>query len=233
MSEATVAIIPARGGSKRIPRKNIREFCGRPMVEWSIKAAKESGLFERIIVSTDDEEVARIATHAGADVPFLRSTALSDDHTPTISVIQDAIRFLEASGSRLDRICCLYATAPFVTASALRSGYELIDSHPDCEFVISATEYMFPIWRSLKIDSLGAVSMNWPEYESSRSQDLEVAYHDAGQFYWGTREAYIKNTGFFSANCRLSLLPSSRVQDIDTEDDWRRAELLFQMLNTK
>ncbi|PXA05561.1 pseudaminic acid cytidylyltransferase [Coraliomargarita sinensis] len=228
-----LAIIPARGASKRIPRKNIRNFSGRPMIAWSIEAAREAGCFERIIVSTDDREIAEVAESYGAEVPFIRPADLSDDHTPTIPVIRHAIDQLEAEGCRPDYICCLYATAPFVTAELLRQGLADLRANPDTEFVFSATEFNFPIWRSLKLKPSGTATMNWPEHEMTRSQDLPPAYHDAGQFYWGTPEAYQKNEGIFSAKCRLCLVPSYRVQDIDTEDDWRRAELAFQALKTK
>lgn len=227
-----IAVIPARGSSKRIPQKNIRGFYGRPMVAWSIRAAKESSLFDRILVSTDNEEVAAVAREAGAEVPFQRPANLADDHTPTIPVIRHAIDWLEANDKPPDYICCLYATAPFVTASLLRQGFDEIRAHPGTEFVFSATEFSFPIWRSLKQNENGSAAMNWPEHELARSQDLPKSYHDAGQFYWGTREAYLSNTGFFSANCRLCLLPSYRVQDIDTEADWIRAELIFKALNS-
>lgn len=228
-----VAIIPARGASKRIPRKNIRSFNGRPMITWSIRAALESECFERIVVSTDDPEIAKVAESCGAEVPFVRPGNLSDDHTPTIPVIRHAIDQLETEGAQPEYVCCLYATAPFVTAELLQQGLADLRAHPSTEFVVSATEFNFPIWRSLQLKPDGTVAMNWPEHELTRSQDLPPAYHDAGQFYWGTREAYQKNEGFFSANCRFCLVPSYRVQDIDTENDWRRAELAFEALKTE
>lgn len=226
-----VAIIPARGGSKRIPGKNIRPFCGKPMIAWSIRAARESGCFERIIVSTDDPEITEVAVSCGAEVPFVRPENLSDDHTPTIPVIRHVIDHLESEDAQPEYVCCLYATAPFVTAELLLQGLTDLRAHPGTEFVFSATEFNFPIWRSLQLNPDGTAAMNWPEHELTRSQDLPPAYHDAGQFYWGSPEAFKKNAGFFSARCRLCLVPSYRVQDIDTEDDWRRAELAFQNLN--
>lgn len=232
-SAKTIAIIPARGGSKRIPRKNIREFCGKPMIAWSIHAAKESRIFDRILVSTDDKDIARIAEDAGAEVPFKRPIHLADDFTPTIPVIRHAIEWLDQQNESPDYVCCFYATAPFVTASLLQEGFDELRAHPSAEFVFSAAEFSFPVWRSLVLDHSGFVSMNWPEHELTRSQDLPKSYHDAGQFYWGTSKAYRTNDGFFSANCRLCLLPSYRVQDIDTESDWIRAELIFQTLKSK
>lgn len=228
-----VAIIPARGGSKRIPKKNIRNFCGKPIIAWSILAAQESGCFDRIIVSTDDPEIAQVAKSYGAEAPFTRPPSISDDYTPTIPVIRQAISWLNNQGSQPDYVCCLYATAPFVTSDLLIKGLDILQTDSDTEFVFSATEFSFPIWRSLKMDSDGFVAMNWPENELTRSQDLAPSYHDAGQFYWGTQEAYQKNDGVFSAKSKLCLLPHYRVQDIDNEDDWQRAELAFNVLNTE
>jgi len=225
-----VAIIPARGGSQRIPRKNIRDFCGKPMIAWSILAAQKSGCFGRIIVSTDDPEIADVAKVHGAEVPFLRPAALSDHHTPTIPVIRHAINWLVEHENTPDYICCLYATAPFVTADLINEGLKKLKTHDETEFVFTATEFNFPIWRSLRMNTDGSTAMNWPEHELTRSQDLPSSYHDAGQFYWGTAEAYLKNDGIFSSRCRLCRIPSYRVQDIDTEEDWRRAELAFDVI---
>ncbi len=226
-----VAIIPARGGSQRIPKKNIRDFCGKPMVAWSILAAEKSGCFDRIIVSTDCPEIAAVSKSFGAEAPFVRPANLSDEHTPTIPVIRHAIDWLHSEGYPPDYVCCLYATAPFVTADLITEGLKRLQKHRESEFVFTATEFNFPIWRSLKLNTDGSAAMNWPEYELTRSQDLPASYHDAGQFYWGTTEAYQQYDGFFSAHCRLCLVPSYRVQDIDTEDDWRRAELAFKALS--
>jgi N-acylneuraminate cytidylyltransferase len=222
-----LAVIPARGGIKRIPRKNIRPFCGKPMIGWSIEAARESGCFDRIVVSTDDEEIADVARGFGAEVPFVRPAALSDDHTPTIPVIRHAIEQCEAGGRKPDYVCCLYATAPFLTGEVLREGLQLLTSHPGTEFAFSATSYRFPIFRALRLNEGGMAEMFWPEHELTRSQDLCAAYHDAGQFYWGTREAFLTRDGIFSAASRLVVLPSQQVQDIDTEEDWDLAERLF------
>lgn len=225
-----VAIIPARGGSQRIPKKNIRDFCGKPMMAWPLMAARESGCFDRIIVSTDDLEVAAVAETHGAEVPFMRPAELSDHHTPTIPVIRHAINWLKEQGGAPDFVCCLYATAPLVTARLLNEAWQQLQAHSETDFVFTATEFNFPIWRSLRLNPDGTASMNWPEHELTRSQDLPPSYHDAGQFYWGTADAYQNNKGIFSARCRLCLVPSYRVQDIDTEDDWVRAELAFKAL---
>lgn len=227
-----VAIIPARGTSKRVPRKNIRPFCGKPMIEWSIHAARASGLFNRILVSTDDREIATVAINAGAEAPFVRPASLSDDYTPTIPVIRHAIDWLEAAGTAPDAVCCLYATAPFVSAEALRCAYDKLSSNNEIDFIISATEFRSPIFRALRIDRNGRASMFWPEYELTRSQDLERAYHDAGQFYWGRPDAFRTHDGFFSAQSRLFPLPQYLVHDIDTIEDWTRAELIFNALKS-
>lgn len=225
-----VAIIPARGGSQRVPRKNIRNFCGQPMIAWSIQAAQAAGCFDRILVSTDDPVIAEVAESFGADVPFTRPQELAGHHTATIPVIRHAVEQLGETGCRPDFVCCLYATAPFVTPELLRRGLAELEAHPDTEFVFSAAAFNYPIWRSLKLNPDGTAAMHWPKHELTRSQDLPTAYHDAGQFYWGTCQAYQNNEGFFSARCRLCLLPSYLVQDIDTEDDWHRAEFAFQAL---
>lgn len=227
-----LAVIPARGGSKRIPRKNLREFAGKPIIAWSIDAALSSGHFDQVIVSTDDVEIAEVARQFGADVPFVRPPELSDDHTPTIPVIRHAIEWTESHGQSLENVCCIYATAPFVTAEALRAGYELLRGNPGTEFVLSATTFPFPILRALKRNEDGTIGMFWPEHELTRSQDLPEAYHDAGQFYWATREAFMTRSGMFTARSRLLLLPRARVQDIDSLEDWVRAERLFELLKT-
>lgn len=227
-----VAIIPARGGSKRIPRKNIREFAGRPMIAWSIAAAKESGLFDRIIVSTDDPEIERIALAEGAEVPFRRPESLSNDHTPTLPVIRHALQWLEThSEIPVSNACCIYATAPFLRAPYLAEGLATLTKNPTLDFVFSVTSFDFPIFRALKIGTGGALSMFWPEHETTRSQDLSPAYHDAGQFYWGTREAWLTKDLIYSSPCRGIILPGHLVQDIDTPEDWVRAEWMARALS--
>lgn len=221
----SVCIIPARGGSKRIPRKNIRAFCGRPMISWPIRAAIDSGCFDRIVVSTDDDEIADVAKECGAEVPFRRSADLADDHTPTIPVIADAINRLAIA----DRtpVCCLYATSPFVIPADLCAGLDRL-RETGAPFVLSVTTYAFPIQRALRRDASGVVEMFDPAQMQTRSQDLEEAWHDAGQFYWGHAESWKSGRGIFEAGAQGLPLPRHRVQDIDTEEDWRRAELMFQ-----
>lgn len=224
-----VAIIPARGGSKRIPRKNIKDFCGKPMIAWSIEAALQSGCFERVIVSTDDEEIAEVALRFGAEVPFMRPEELSGDFVATIPVIKHAIQWLEANQIIPDWVCCIYATAPFISVDALKSGLILIQQQ-DVDYVFSVTSYAFPIQRAIKLQQNGMVQMFSPEYFSTRSQDLEEAYHDAGQFYWGVRTAWLEEKPIFSSESYPVILPRHLVQDIDTQEDWIRAELMFKAI---
>ncbi|SDZ75894.1 N-acylneuraminate cytidylyltransferase [Desulfuromusa kysingii] len=225
-----IAIIPARGGSKRIPRKNIKEFCGKPMIAWSIKAAQDSGCFEHIIVSTDDEEIAEIADFYGAEVPFMRPPELADDHTATRPVVNHAIREVEKLYGMPEYVCCLYSTAPFVRSTDLVASYEKV-TNPGVEYVFSSCAFEYPIQRAFRIYASGFPEWFSPQYCHTRSQDLEPAYHDAAQFYWGTAHAFIENRESVSPNGRAYVLPSYLVQDIDTGDDWIRAELMFQTLN--
>lgn len=222
-----VAIIPARGGSKRIPRKNIKSFYGKPMIAWSIEAALASECFERVIVSTDDEEIADVAKQWGADVPFMRPRELSDDHTGTIPVIAQAIEWLRQSGQAPNVVCCLYATAPFVQPIDLQRGERALQKYPDAHYAFSVTSYAFPIQRALRMTSNGGVAMFQPEHFHTRSQDLDEAWHDAGQFYWGRADAWCKGSPIFSEYSVPVALPRHRVQDIDTPEDWQRAEWLF------
>ena len=225
-----IALIPARGGSNRIPRKNIRLFRGRPMIAWSIEAARTAGCFDRILVSTDDAEIAEVARDHGAEVPFLRPAHLSDDQASTQVVIGHALKWLEQQGLVCEALCCLYATAPFVQAEDLcHSRQQLIDSIPGT-VVFAATSFPFPIQRAIYLDAQGYSSMFQPECFSSRSQDLTEAYHDAGQFYWATPQTWSTVTNLFEG-MRPLLLPRWRVQDIDTQEDWQRAELLHQLLS--
>lgn len=225
----TVAIIPARGGSKRIPRKNIKEFCGKPMIAWSIEAARKSGCFDRIIVSTDDAEIAEVARQIGAETPFLRPAKLSDDHTGTIPVIHHALAWLADNGSPVSEACCLYATAPFVSPEDLKRGQQMLQSEA-CNYAFSVTSYAFPIQRAIRITNEGRVAMFNPEHFQIRSQDLEEAWHDAGQFYWGVAEAWQDEKSIFSEDAVPVKLPRHRVQDIDTPEDWVRAEWLFKAM---
>jgi N-acylneuraminate cytidylyltransferase len=224
-----VAILPARGGSKRIPRKNVRVFCGKPMIAWPIEAARRSGLFDRIMVSTDDPEITAVATAAGAEVPFTRPAELSDDHAPTLPVIRHALEWLARDGCTVDFACCIYATAPFLEPGFLQEGLTTLRANPDTDFVFPVVAFGFPIFRSLKLDEERRVSMFWPEHELSRSQDLPPAYHDAGQFYWGTAHAWRTRDRVFSSRARAILLPPHLVQDIDTPEDWKRAEWMMKV----
>lgn len=224
-----IAVIPARGGSKRIPRKNIRDFAGRPMIAHSIQAAADSGCFDRIVVSTDDDEIAGVAREAGAEVPFLRPADLADDHAGTTEVIQHAVRALTADGSPVSHVCCIYATAPFLTAAFLREGYDALVASGR-SYAFSVARFGSPVQRALRIRPDGTVEPIWPENRLVRSQDLEPAYHDAGQFYWGTAAAWAAAEPIHSSRSVPVVLPSHRVQDIDTPQDWVRAEYLYAAL---
>lgn len=225
-----IAIIPARGGSKRIPRKNIREFHGKPMIAYSIETARESGCFDSIVVSTEDDEIARIAREYGAEVPFVRPGNISDDHSTTMDVVQHAVIKLADLGWEVENVCCIYATAPFLEKKMIKKGFELLRS-AQLDYTFSATTFPFPIQRALRITTNGLVSMFQPENEFVRSQDLEEAYHDAGQFYWGRKKAFEQGRAIFSSESKAVLLSRNRVQDIDTPEDWARAELLYSMLH--
>ena len=225
-----LAVIPARGGSKRIPRKNIKEFHGQPMIAWSIQAALNSGCIDEVWVSTDDEEIAAIAQNYGAKIPFIRPANLSDDFATTADVMQHAVQAYQTQYHQLpDYVCCLYATAPFVQQQDLLKGFDLIQTK-SLDYVFSATSYPFPIQRAIKLDKDGAVNMFSPEHFNTRSQDLEEAWHDAGQFYWGRSEAWLSKARIFSPQSSTVALPRFRVQDIDTSEDWQRAELMAQLL---
>lgn len=221
-----VAIIPARGGSKRIPRKNIRLFCGKPIIAWSIEAALASECFDRIIVSTDDQEIADVARAYGAEVPFMRPGHLADDYTGTVPVIKQAIEQLQSSGCQVTHVCCIYATAPFIIAEDLRRA-EVLIARTGATYAFSLTSFGFPIQRAVRMDESGRVSMFQPEHLSTRSQDLEEAFHDAGQFYWGAVAGWLEEVPLFSPESIGVYLPRHRVQDIDTPEDWIRAEQMF------
>ncbi|MBF5058086.1 acylneuraminate cytidylyltransferase [Alcanivorax sp. 521-1] len=225
----SVAIIPARGGSKRIPGKNIKPFQGRPMIAWSIRAALESGCFQRVIVSTDDKGIAKVAREWGAETPFMRPPELADDHTGTLPVIAHALQWLADRGEAVETACCLYATAPFVRSEDLRAGRDRLN-RGDVDYAFSVTRYAFPIQRALRITPEGRVGMFQPEHFSTRSQDLEEAWHDAGQFYWGRAVAWREQRPLFSEAAAPIELPRHRVQDIDTPEDWERAEWLFKAM---
>ena len=221
-----VAVIPARGGSKRIPRKNIQEFCGKPMIAWPIEVAKESGLFERILVSTDDEEIAEISIKYGAEVPFVRPDELSDDFTGTTDVIAHSVSWMYEQKWNLEEICCIYATAVFLTVDDLLKGFDAINAGK-WQYAISITDFHYPIYRSFIKHFDGGLEMVFPEHFQSRSQDLPEAFHDAAQFYWGKPDAWLNKLKLFDNHTYPIKIPNTRVQDIDTKEDWLQAELLF------
>jgi pseudaminic acid cytidylyltransferase len=220
-----VCIIPARGGSKRIPDKNIRDFCGKPMIAHSIEAAKAAGVFDRIIVSTDSEKIADIARKRGAEVPFMRPPELANDFATTDAVLIHALKQL----GNMDYACCLYATAPFVRPADLRNGLDVLKAS-GATTAFSVTTFPFPIFRALRINEKGSLEMFWPENRTTRSQDLPEAFHDAGQFYWISAEKYLAAPALYAPDAVPILLPRHLVQDIDTPEDWVRAELMFQSL---
>jgi pseudaminic acid cytidylyltransferase len=223
------AVIPARGGSKRIPRKNVRPFLGAPLIARTVRTVRESGVFERILVSTDDPEIAEVSTRAGAEVPFVRPGDLADDRTGTRAVIQHAIGECEAQGRGIDLVCSVYATAVLLDPNDLVAARDVL-LHTGAAFVFSGTSFPFPIQRAVRILDDGTVAMFAPQYRLARSQDLEEAYHDAGQFYWGTRDAWMSDTPMFGRDSRMFVVPRWRVQDIDTPEDWTRAELMAQVI---
>ena len=224
-----LCIIPARGGSKRIPKKNIRLFCGKPIIEWSIKAALNSECFDKIIVSTDDDEISNFCKNCGVEVPFVRPTNLSDDLTATTPVINHAINFFRKKKEFFDYVCCIYATAPFIEPYYIKKGLsQLIDY--DANYAFSATSFPFPIQRAIKLTNRNRSKMFFPDSFNKRSQDLEDSFHDAGQFYWGKTSAWLENKRIFDDNSIPVIIPRYKVQDIDNEEDWKRAELMFKSL---
>lgn len=225
-----IAIIPARGGSKRIPRKNIKSFCGKPMIAWSIEAAKASGLFDHIIVSTDDEEIAEVAKGWGAEVPFTRPANLSDDHSTTTAVISHATRWSIGEGWPIAAVCCIYATAPFIHVKDIRQGWDLLQSD-DWAYTFAATDYASTIFRAFKRSAAGGAEMIFPDHFNTRSQDLEVALHDAAQFYWGRPSAWTEGKRIFDQHSAPVVIPRWRVQDIDNSADWERAELMARLID--
>ncbi len=225
-----LAVIPARGGSKRIPRKNIRDFFGKPIIAYSIEQALASDLFDHVIVSTDDESIASVARTHGAETPFIRPAELADDYTGTNAVVKHAIEWYQEHGESVSLACCIYATAPFIKHEYLRDGHDrLVNS--ESLFAFSVTSFSFPIQRALRITESGQVDAFWPEHIASRSQDLEDAYHDAGQFYWGKANAFLEEEVMYSNVSIPVVLPRSQVQDIDTMEDWEYAEMLYGLMS--
>ena len=225
-----VAVIPARGGSKRLPNKNIKFFFDKPIISYSISAALKSQLFDHVIVSTDDMEIARVARKYGAEVPFIRPDELSEDFSSVLDVVSDAVKWMLNKQWKVTEVCCIYATAPLIQKDDLVKGFEIFNNKK-WFYVFSATSFPFPIQRAIKKVSGGGVEMFQPTHFNTRSQDLEEGYHDAGQFYFGSFEAWQNKEIFFQKNSEIVILPRWRVQDIDTENDWENAEKLFQLIN--
>ena len=226
-----IAIIPARGGSKRIPKKNIKEFLGKPIIAYSIEAALESQLFDEVMVSTDSEEIATVAERYKASVPFVRSLETSNDYATIADVIEEVISMYKEQGKTFDYVCCILPTAPFLTSQRLIEGFNLLQEKR-YDSVTPVLRFSYPIQRALQIDDLGRLSMIWPENLTKRSQDLLPAYHDCGQFYWGNVKAFLKEKSFFMKNGGAIALSEIEVQDIDTEEDWKVAELKYKMLHS-
>ena len=222
-----IAIIPARGGSKRIPKKNIKDFLGKPIIAYSIENAIDSNLFDRVIVSTDDDEIAKVAIKYGAEVPFIRPKKLSGDFLGTHEVVGHAVKWLEDNNEPVDYVCCLYATAPLIQIKDLTKGFELIKTGK-WESVIAATNFSYPIFRSFEKLPNGGLRMFFPEHYTSRSQDLVEAYHDAGQFYWASARVWKDTSSGFSEDSTIVKLPNYLVQDIDTMEDWAKAENIYE-----
>ena len=223
---ARLAIIPARGGSKRIPGKNIRNFHGKPIIAYSIEAARQSGLFDEVIVSTDDDQIRDIAAQYGASVPFLRSAENSNDTATTLDVIREVLAALKHHGKEYQEVCCIYATAPLIRISALEEGLRRLDEVTASVFPVVA--FGFPIWRSLKLDADQRVSMNWPEFSQTRSQDLPPAYHDAGQWYWFRPD--LLTDSLYAPSSAAIFISEMEAQDIDNESDWKLAEIKYSLL---
>ena len=223
------AVIPARSGSKRIPGKNLRAFAGKPMICHSITAALESGVFDAVYVSTDSEDIARVARECGAQTPFVRPPELADDHTHLAPVLLHALDRIEAGGARVELLCLIYATAPLLEPAALRQGLEVMRAQ-EADAVFSVASYPAPVQRALTLDPEGRLRMLWPEHELTRSQDLPQAYHDAGQFHWLRPGAFRREGRMYMEKSFPVIIARHRTQDIDTPEDWARAETLYAML---
>lgn len=223
-----IAIITARGGSRRIPRKNIKEFCGKPILAYSATAALRSGLFDKVMVSTDDAEIAGIAESYGAEVPFFRSAENSNDYAVTADVLKEVLREYERRGERFDTICCIYPTAPFVTAEKLKEAVKLLEEN-GADSVMPVVRFSFPPQRCVVVKD-GLLQFKWPEYAQARSQDLEPFYHDVGQFYCLKAESFRVQGKLVMDRTVPLILSEMEVQDIDTEEDWRMAETKFRLL---
>jgi len=223
-----IAIITARGGSKRIPKKNIKEFCGKPIMEYSIKAALEAGVFDEVMVSTDSEEIAEIARAAGARVPFFRSEKTSDDFATTADVILEVLENYKALGQTFEYAVCIYPTAPFVTADKLKEGLKVLEEK-DANLIMPVVAFSFPPQRGMVLAG-DEIKPKWPENRNKRSQDLEPIYHDCGQFYCYNVERFLEQRGQFTDKIFPLVMPETQVQDIDNMDDWKIAELKYQLM---
>lgn len=219
-----LAIIPARGGSKRIPRKNVKDFLGKPIIAYSIEAALKSGLFDEVMVSTDDEEIAEIAKQYGAKVPFMRSAEAANDYASTADVLNEVIANYKSIGLEFDNFCCIYATAPLISSKNIVSAFQLLQ---ESEFTVvyPVVEFSYPIWRCLDVDANGSMKRHWPEFENSRSQDLPKEYHDTGTFYWYQTKDWLNG----SVKLGAIIVDETAVQDIDTETDWKLAEMKYKL----
>jgi pseudaminic acid cytidylyltransferase len=226
-----LAIITARGGSKRIPRKNIKDFNGKPIIAYSIEAALTSGIFDEVMVSTDDIEIADIAKQYGAVVPFMRSHKSSDDFATTADVLKEVLQSYNNIDKNFSFACCIYPTAPFVTAKKLKTAFDFL-INKTADSVIPVTKFSFPIWRSFKLDD-GKLLYNWPEFAPKRSQDLPPAFHDCGQFYFFKTDIFLASGKLVTDNTIGLEIPESEVQDIDNEEDWKLAEIKYSFLKLK
>jgi len=227
-----IAVIPARGGSKRILKKNIKEFHGMPIIGYPIAACLNSKSIDKVYVSTDDEEIAAVSQGFGAEVPFLRASHLADDYTPLVPVIKDFLKEIKGNTSEAIGTCtCILPTTPFLTTNDLDAAVQDIKTRDEIDFIFSATEYTYPIQRALKVGKGGSVEMFYPRYRDTRSQDLEKSFHDAGQFYCGSLNAWEAHDNIFETKTKIITIPSFRSVDIDTNEDWMRAEHLFQALS--
>lgn len=228
----TLAVITARGGSKRIPRKNIKEFCGKPIVAYSIEAAKQAGVFNEIMVSTDDEEIAQTGRQFGATVPFFRSAKTSDDFATTADVLTEVLTEYEKRGKKFTHICCIYPTAPFVTAQNLKQAMELL-IEKQADSVMPVVKFSFPPQRSVVVGANGRLAPKWEEYMNCRSQDLEPFYHDCGQFYCLDVQRFLQERKMIMENTLPLFMDEMQVQDIDTQEDWEIAEMKYRILYEK
>ncbi len=228
--EGKIAIITARGGSKRIPRKNIREFCGKPIIAYSIEASLEAGIFDEVMVSTEDREIAEVAKQYGANIPFLRSAGTADDHATTTEVLLEVLEQYQILGKKYSCGCCIYPTAPFITGKKLRNAMQLLEENK-VESVIPVTAFSFPPMRGVEIEN-GKVKYIFPEYSERRSQDIPMMYHDCGQFYCFKVDSFMNNRKLVTNYTKAIIMPELEVQDIDNEQDWKIAEMKYQFMKS-